>query len=165
MLKGGVIWPSLRYHRYMWKRFSALLRTSTFVLGQTALFLIAAPGVFAAAASQDSVQGYILWILQFINFILLPLLFSIALLFFLINAARYFIFKGDSDSDREKARTLALYGIGAFVFLVSIWGLVNMFVSGLGIDSTEAICPDYLDDWCTSKYESDPWGEGTSFEI
>lgn len=99
-------------------------------------------------ANKDSVQGYIVLILQFINWTLLPLLFSVALLFFLINAARYFIIGGDDDGSREKARRLALYGIGAFVFLVSIWGIVNMFVFGLGIGQEEAMCPDYLDNWC-----------------
>jgi len=99
---------------------------------------------------KDSVQGYILLILQFINWTLIPLLFSIALLFFLINAARYFILEGDSDGGREKAKTLALYGIGAFVFLVSIWGIVNMLVFGLGIGNDEAMCPDYLENWCGS---------------
>ena len=104
-------------------------------------------------ANKDSVQGYIVLVLQFINWTLLPLLFSIALLFFLINAARYFIIEGDNDGAREKARTLALYGIGAFVFLVSIWGIVNMFVFGLGIGQEESMCPDYLDDWCGSGFE------------
>lgn len=111
-------------------------------------------------ASKDSVQGYIALILQFINYVLLPLLFSIALLFFLINVARYFILKGANESDREKARVLALYGIGAFVILVSFWGIVNMFVNGLRIADTEARCPDYLGDWCENQ-----WGPGDSFYL
>ncbi len=114
---------------------------------------LSAQWVFAAEAGRDSVQGYIVLILQFINFVLIPFLFSIALLFFLINAARYFILKGANESDREKARTLALYGIGAFVILVSFWGIVNMFVSSLRIADTEARCPDYLGDWCENRWE------------
>lgn len=109
-------------------------------------------------SSKDSVQGYILLILQFINWTLIPLLFSLALLFFLINAARYFILEGDSDGGRDKAKQLALYGIGAFVFLVSIWGIVNMLVFGLGIGDDEAMCPDYLEDWCGSGFNNAPSG-------
>lgn len=105
-------------------------------------------------AGKDSIQGYLILILQFINNVLLPILFSLALLFFLINVARYFIIKGANDADRAKARVLALYGIGAFVFLVSIWGIVNMFVSGLGIDNDRAMCPDYLGDWCETGFDS-----------
>jgi len=99
-------------------------------------------------ASKESVQGYIILILQFINFTLIPLLFSIALLFFLINTARYFIIEAGDSAAREKAKTFALYGLGAFVVMVSIWGVVNMFVYGLEIDSEDAMCPDYLGNWC-----------------
>jgi hypothetical protein len=84
----------------------------------------------------------------FIHSTILPLLFSIALLFFLINATRYFIIEGADSGGRERAKELALYGIGAFVFLISIWGIVNMFVNGLGIANDRSICPDYLDSWC-----------------
>ncbi len=123
--------------------------------GVSALYLLLPIASFAQSfePGKDSAQGYILLILQFINWILIPLLFSIALLFFLINAARYFIMEGDSDGGREKARTLALYGIGAFVILVSFWGIVNMFVFGLGIGYDEAMCPDYLGNWCRSGVE------------
>jgi hypothetical protein len=123
------------------------------VLGGAGLLYILPRATFAQSyeAGKDSLQGYILLILQFINWVLIPFLFSLALLFFLINAARYFIIKGDNEGDREKARVLALYGIGAFVLLVSVWGIVNLFVFGLGIGRDEALCPDYMDNWCGSS--------------
>jgi hypothetical protein len=125
-----------------------------------ATFAVASP-IFAQSteANHETVQGYILSIIEFINFVLLPFLFSIALLFFLVNIARYFILKGDNDGDREKAKTLALYGIGAFVILVSLWGVVNMFVSGLEIDDDKSRCPDYLGNWCEQGY--DYYGPGS----
>lgn len=113
---------------------------------------------YESEGSKDSVQGYIILILEFINFAVLPLLFSIALLFFLINAARYFIISAGEAAAREKARTLALYGIGAFVIMVSIWGIVNMFVYGLEIDGEGSICPDYLGDWCYQNDGYDDYG-------
>lgn len=123
-------------------------------------FLILILGVDTASAqavSSYSLQGYLIAILRFINIVLIPFLFSIALLFFLVNAARYFIIKGDDDGERAKAKSLALYGIGAFVILVSFWGIINMFVSGLGFDEDAPICPDYLQGWCYSNYGSDPF--------
>lgn len=123
-----------------------------------ALFVLLATQVaFAQTVSGQSIQGYLIAILRFTNVVLLPFLFSIALLFFLVNAARYFIIKGDDDGERAKAKSLALYGIGAFVILVSFWGIINMFVSGLGLDEDAPICPDYLQDWCFSNYGSDPF--------
>jgi hypothetical protein len=108
---------------------------------------------------KGSVQGYIILILQFINYTLLPLLFSFALLFFLFNAARYFIFEASDQDARDNAKKLALYGISAFVLMVSIWGIVNMFVFGLQIDAQGAICPDYLKNWCN------PGGPPSNFNL
>ena len=116
-----------------------------------------------SGGDKESVQGYIILILQFINFTLIPLLFSIALLFFLINTARYFIIEAGDSASREKAKTFALYGLGAFVIMVSIWGIVNMFVFGLEIDSEDAMCPDYLGDWC--EQGADSFNSGPSFNI
>jgi len=113
---------------------------------------------FAAYAGKDSVQGYIVLILIFINNIVLPLLFSIALLVFLINAVRYFILGSSQSENQEKAKTMALYGIGAFVLMVSIWGIVNMLTSGLNIDNSNALCPDYMGNNCGSSTGFDNGG-------
>jgi succinate dehydrogenase/fumarate reductase cytochrome b subunit len=107
--------------------------------------LISPSLTFAQQAGKDSVQGYLVMIGLFINNTILPLIFTIALLFFLVNAARYFVFGGANEDGQDKARRMALYGIGAFVFLVSIWGIVNMLVSGLGIQRNESLCPDFLE--------------------
>lgn len=115
---------------------------------------------FGAQANKDSLQGYILLILRFINNTILPLIFSIALLFFLINAGRYFILQGAESEGKEKAKRLALYGIAGFVLMVSIWGIVNMFVFGLGIYDDRAICPEYLDDWCFNNASRNSGGGG-----
>jgi hypothetical protein len=145
------------------------MRSVLFFLG---VFLSYAAVVVPALAAStyvdsNSLQGYIIRILHFINNILLPLIFSIALLFFLYNAFRYFILGGAHEGEREKARILALYGIGAFVFLVSIWGIVNMIVGGLSLTDDRAICPDYLTDWCfNSSYTGDSnSGAFFNFEI
>lgn len=132
------------------KKFLTVLNQKVYrygVLG--AVTLLSSPSLtFAQQAGKDSVQGYLVMIGLFINNTILPLIFTIALLFFLVNAARYFIFQGSDEGGQDKARRMALYGIGAFVFLVSIWGIVNMLVGGLGIQRSESLCPDYLDNWC-----------------
>lgn len=102
----------------------------------------------AVVGGKDSVQGYLVLILIFVNNVILPLLFSIALLFFLINAVRYFILGSSQSENQEKAKTMALYGIGAFVVMVSIWGIVNLLTSGLNINNDNAMCPDYLGNNC-----------------
>src|SRR3989338_10308274 len=80
----------------------------------------------------------------FFNSTVVPLLFALAFLFFIINATRYFIIGGDKEAERAKARTFATWGIIAFVLMVSIWGIVNLLVNGFGIDNSGPICPDFL---------------------
>ena len=102
-----------------------------------------------------SIQDYLIDIGLFINYTIIPFLFSLALLFFIFNAARYFILNAAEEKAREQARQLALYGVGAFIFWVSIWGIVNAIASGLGVDDDRALCPDYLGSWC----DYDPYGD------
>lgn len=92
-----------------------------------------------------SVQQFIVSLTFFIGNVLIPLLFGIALLVFLWNAFRFFILGAHETTARDNARRLALYGILGFVFLVSIWGIVNIFVSGLGIGRESAITSDYIE--------------------
>lgn len=93
----------------------------------------------------NSLQEFIIGVSTFINNVLLPFLFALALLFFIYNAFRFFIFESDDTDGREKAKRMALYGILAFVFLVSIWGIVNMLVNGLGIGGNRALNSDYIE--------------------
>lgn len=111
------------------------------LVGLLGMFFV--PGVTLAA---NDVQGFLLDSLSFLNSTVVPFLFALAFLFFVVNVARYFIIGGDKEDERKKARLLALWGIVAFVIMVSIWGIVNLVVDGLGIDfqAQQPPCPDYL---------------------
>lgn len=98
----------------------------------------------------DGLEGYIIATGYFINYSLIPLLIGIALLVFLYNILRYYINSANLEA-RDKARTSALYGVAAFVAIVSIWGVVNLLVGGFNFDREESLCPDYLGDWCGSQ--------------
>jgi predicted PurR-regulated permease PerM len=116
----------------------------------------------------QSIQQFILSSTYFIGNVLIPFLFGLALLFFLFHAARYFIIGGSNEEAQDKAKTLALYGIIAFVFLVSIWGIVNILVYGLGFWNDNALAPDYfgtrrqdgyyIESGIGGGYEEDSWG-------
>lgn len=83
-------------------------------------------------------------VLTFINTFLFPLLMAIAVLIFLWNIVRYFIIGGGNEEDQSKAKTLALWGILAFVAIASIWGIVNIFVGIFGLGGHAPITPDYI---------------------
>lgn len=94
--------------------------------------------------AQETIPDFLVRFSGFLRDILLPLLFSVAFLFFIYNMAKYFIFSGEESGSREEGKRNAIYGIAAFVFLISIWTIVNMFTSGLGIERTGVICADYF---------------------
>jgi len=112
------------------------------------IFLAAALLSLPAPVFAATLQEYMVAILMFINNTLIPSLFALAFLFFIINVVRYFIIGGASDDGRKSAKRLALWGIIAFVLMVSIWGIVNMLVYGFGFGRTLYVCPDYMGDHC-----------------
>jgi hypothetical protein len=79
----------------------------------------------------------------FINKFVIPLVVALAFVFFVYNAIRYFVIGGANSESQQKARMLALWGVLAFVFIVSMWGIVNVLVSSFGIGQNRAFCPDY----------------------
>lgn len=92
----------------------------------------------------SSLQDILFALGGFISTILIPFLFGIAFLYFLINIFRYFILEGANEQSREKAKRSALYGIAAFVFLLILWGLIGILVRGIGIDQDQSLCSDYI---------------------
>ncbi len=89
------------------------------------------------------IQTFLTNIAAFLNATVLPFIIAIAFVAFIWNAFRYFILGGANPAEQEKARTLALWGILAFVLLLSLWGIVNMLVSGLSLTNT-GVCSDYI---------------------
>ncbi len=92
-----------------------------------------------------NIQAYLTEILKFLSDIIIPFLIGLAFLAFIWNAYRYFILGGTSEESQEKAKTFALWGIMAFVLIVSIWGIVNLLVEGFGFqNSSQAPGLDYM---------------------
>ncbi len=81
--------------------------------------------------------------LKFTNDTLIPFILGIAFLFFVFNTFRYFIFEGDSEDGREKAKNLALYGVFAFVVRIVFWGIVNLLSSIIGLQGKTMPAFDY----------------------
>jgi len=91
-----------------------------------------------------NIQEFLTNILVFFNTTLLPAIIAFAGFFFLVNVLRYFIIGGANEESQQKARTLATWGIAALVFIVSLWGIVNLLVSGFGFTGAFSRTPDYL---------------------
>jgi hypothetical protein len=105
----------------------------------TTLVLLSLPEL--SHAQNSSLQILFANIPTFIDGVLIPFLFGLAFLIFVINVIRYFVIEGNN----EKGREVAIYSIAAFVFLIIFWGIVNMFTSSSGIDGETQPCQDYVE--------------------
>lgn len=99
-----------------------------------AMILLAPMVVMAQFNEIDEFFGNIS---EFINDILIPLLFAVALLMFLWGVFKYFI--NDGDDDREEGKKYMIWAIAAFVVMVSVFGIVNLIAGGLGFSDDEEI--------------------------
>ena len=92
-------------------------------------------------------QTFIINFTSFLNLVV-QFLLGLAFVLFVINAIRFFVFQGNNEDGRDKAKNLALYSVAAFVLIVVFWGVVNLLVSSLlldcsGIEGRE-ISSDYV---------------------
>ena len=107
------------------------------------LLLLVVPFLAAAQAPTD-IQGFGRAIIGFLNGTLVQFFFALALLIFIYNVIRYFIVDKDSYDKKEKARRYMIWSITGFVLMVTVWGIVNMFVTGLSLNREIPICPDSI---------------------
>lgn len=105
--------------------------------GFLALTLVLTPAL--ALAQFGGIDTFLQNVSTFINNILIPLVFAIALLVFIYGVFDYFILGGGDEGKREEGRKLMLYAIIGFVVMVSIFGIVNLIATGLGFGGQEDI--------------------------
>ena len=94
-------------------------------------------------AHAQGVQQFLTNFTLFIGNVLIPFLFGIAFLFFVINVIRFFVIQSSNEDGREKARKLIMYSILAFVFLVVFWGIINLLTASLGLGGCTTPMNDY----------------------
>lgn len=92
-----------------------------------------------ALAQFGEIDGFFGNITSFINNILIPLIFAIALLAFLYGAFKYFIMGGANEDSQKEGTQLMIYAIAGFVLMVSIFGIVNLIADGLGFSDDQTI--------------------------
>lgn len=108
---------------------SLIIFTPSFALAQ-----------FGGPSLQNTFQG----IMRFFDSTLIPFLFGIAFLIFAINVIRYFVAGAGNKDVQENAKSVALYGVLAFVFLSIFWGIINMLASSTGLEDCAPIGSDYV---------------------
>lgn len=98
-----------------------------------AVLLLAPSASFAATSGRfDTLYDALRAVGDFIN-ALVPIIIGIAFLTFLWGVGKYVTAK-DEDGQKE-ARGTILWGIIILFVMVSVWGLVNVLRSTLGLDT------------------------------
>ena len=69
-------------------------------------------------------------IVTFVNTSVVPLIYALAFLFFLIGMVRFF-FLGDSEENRQKGKSFMIWGVITFVVMFSVWGIVRLLMTAL----------------------------------
>lgn len=90
--------------------------------------------------SNGTLLGLLGGIIDFINGVLVYLVFSLAFIFFLWGVFKYFIAGGANDESREEGKKFISWGIVAFAVMISVWGLVNILVNTFGFGGASRPC-------------------------
>ena len=106
------------------------------IISGTALALLTPVLVLAQFGEIDSFFGDIS---SFINNILIPLLFAVALFFFLYGVFNYFIVGKNLEEKKKEGRDYMIWSIVGFVLMVSVFGIVNLIAGGFGFSDDENI--------------------------
>ncbi|MFA5838391.1 MAG: pilin [Candidatus Paceibacterota bacterium] len=102
-------------------------KISTILAGLSFMF----PMVSLAATGGTDLTSLILKVSDWIQ-LLTPIVIALALLYFFYGLARYILNAGNEEKKAE-GKNIMIYGIIALFVMVSVWGLVSILVTTLGI--------------------------------
>lgn len=72
-------------------------------------------------------------IIGVLNVVVVPVIITLAFVVFISGVIRYFFINGDEEGSRAQGREFVMWGLIGMVVLFSVWGLVNIVLSTLGI--------------------------------
>ena len=76
------------------------------------------------------------WVNSFVSVasnIIAPLILAFAFLAFIWGIVNYFFLNGGNEEKRAEGRQFAIWGLLGIVVIISLWGLVDIILSTLGI--------------------------------
>ncbi len=103
------------------------------------LLLFTVPAVASAAVGQvdtSFIAGYSNSIINIINRLLVPVLLALAFFVFLWGVFKQFIWKAESGEAHTEGAKFVATGLIGFVIILSLWALVNIAQSTLGVKDT-----------------------------
>jgi len=102
---------------------------------------ILTPGL---ASAQGNIITFVAMISRIVN-LLVPIVSTLAVVFFFYGLAKYILNSGDEDK-RKEGKDIMIWGILAMFVLVTIWGIIGFLQRTLGTtggpERTNIIVPD-----------------------
>jgi len=71
-----------------------------------------------------------------LNVVIIPTIITFASFAFVFGVVHYFIINGNDESKQAEGRQFVMWGILGLTLLFSVWGVVNLALSTLGITPT-----------------------------
>jgi len=99
------------------------------------LFMLALASFPFLASAQATDVFKLLDLIQDIIVAVIPVIIGLAVLVFVFGIFKYVISK--SPEDQKEARGVILWGVIILFVMVSIWGLVNLLSTTIGLDTTK----------------------------
>lgn len=84
--------------------------------------------------NEPKFQDLITYVNCIINISIIPLLFTLATLFFLWGVVQYMLADAN-ENKRETGKQYMVWGIIALTVMLSVWGLVNLLGNTFGLDT------------------------------
>jgi hypothetical protein len=87
-----------------------------------------------------TISDIITKLIDFINNVLVPLVFALAFITFIWGVYKYLIAGASDKEKRQSGREVIVYSVIGFAVMMSIWGIVNLVRNSFGFDSNARPC-------------------------
>lgn len=85
------------------------------------------------SCATDSLGSLFSYFSSMIRNYILPLLFTGAMIFFIIGIIRLFLVEGDNQAKRAEGRKFMLWGLVSMFVIFAIWGILGVVFNTFGI--------------------------------
>jgi hypothetical protein len=72
----------------------------------------------------------------FISKSVIPILFTVAIVFLVWGVVKFFIINSDEEAKRTQGKQFMIWGIVALAVMISVWGLVNILGGTFSLDTS-----------------------------
>ena len=90
---------------------------------------------FAQNTPPADLAGFFGIITSLLGNAIIPLIFTIAFMFFVWGVVQYVLYP-DDEGKKEKGRQFMIWGLIALTVMFSVWGLVSILTGTFGIDTS-----------------------------